>query len=209
MIQKFFCFFFSFISLGSTYFKMCECVCVLACACARADVNALPLPFTHPPFPLQNGELMYAELSFPRGGQYPPGTLPRRKPEPTIYAQIDHGLSSNVPPVSMGVVPVSSGIMGGTSMCPSTSLSGAPICSSGMMGGGMMGGGGPPILMGNPGMVPGGIPIGDVSIAAYTTPAPPPHGFGGHPLAPAVVPEEDEQATAETPLMTNPKESEV
>ncbi|XP_037786540.1 nephrin-like [Penaeus monodon] len=156
----------------------------------------------------QNGELMYAELSFPRGGQYPPGTLPRRKPEPTIYAQIDHGLSSNVPPVSMGVVPVTSGMMGGTSMCPSTSLSGAPICSSGMMGG-MMGGGGPPIMMGNPGMVPGGIPIGDVSIAAYTTPAPPPHGFGGHPLAPAVVPEEDEQATAETPLMTNPKESEV
>ena len=49
----------------------------------------------------QGGELMYAELSFPRGhygavpgGQAVPyvagGTLPRRKPDPTIYAQIDH-----------------------------------------------------------------------------------------------------------------------
>ncbi|XP_064119499.1 synaptogenesis protein syg-2-like [Macrobrachium nipponense] len=162
-------------------------------------------PRTMAPNSPQNGELMYAELSFPRGApQYPQGTIPRRKPEPTIYAQIDHGLGPV--PVSMGVVPVSGmggsvvGTLGGTmacnmgtgSMCHTAPMVSSGLCSS------------PTAMMG----MSVAVDPANLSVA-YTTPAPPPHGFGGNPLTPPVVPEEDEQPTAETPLMNNHKESEV
>ncbi|XP_066966605.1 neural cell adhesion molecule 2-like [Macrobrachium rosenbergii] len=163
-------------------------------------------PRTMAPSSPQNGELMYAELSFPRGApQYPQGTIPRRKPEPTIYAQIDHGLGPV--PVSMGVVPVSGmggsvvGTLGGTmacnvgtgSMCHTAPMVSSGLCSS------------PTAMMG----MSVAVDPANLSVA-YTTPAPPPHGFGGNPLTPPpVVPEEDEQPTAETPLMNNHKESEV
>ncbi|XP_068241139.1 cell adhesion molecule 2-like [Palaemon carinicauda] len=167
-------------------------------------------PRTMAPGSPQNGELMYAELSFPRGTapQYSQATLPRRKPEPTIYAQIDHGLGPV--PVSIGVVPVTGmggsvvGTLGGTMACNvGTSMVGGSMChTSPMVSSGLCGS--PTAMMG----MSVAVDPANLSVA-YTTPAPPPHGFGGNPLTPPVLPEEDEQPTAETPLMNNHKESEV
>nr|XP_045597283.1 nephrin-like [Procambarus clarkii] len=165
----------------------------------------------------QNGELMYAELTFPRGGQYPTTTLSRRKPEPTIYAQIDHVMPGA--PVSMGVVPVS----GGGMVCSSSgglmagnlggSVAGvmggtmAPGMGAGVIGGGVCPSSSASLVISS--MCPPAPLIGDLDRIAYTTPTPPPHGFGGHPLTPPVLPEEEDQVTVETPLMNSHKESDV
>ncbi|XP_045127672.1 synaptogenesis protein syg-2-like isoform X2 [Portunus trituberculatus] len=157
----------------------------------------------------QEGELMYAELAFPPGASYPAGSLPRRKPDHTIYAQLDHcvpGMPGAVP-----CVPVSSG---GMMECPTSGLMGGNLGGSvaGVLSGSVCPGMGVGVsTMAAPTTLCPPAPVSamaDINRMAYT-PAPPPHGFGGHPLTPPVLPEEDEQVTPDTPLMKNPKESEV
>lgn len=166
---------------------------------------------------------MYAELAF--HGGYSQASLPRHKPsEPTIYAQIDHGMS----PGPLPCVPVSG--VGANPMveCSSPSLIGSSLGGSvaGVMsGGGVCAGGNgvgmvPPttsMCLGSsippppPICTPVTVATSDMGRIGYIDPAPPPVGFGGHPLTPPVVPEEEELplATVETPLMDNHKESAV
>ncbi|KAK3849722.1 hypothetical protein Pcinc_043535 [Petrolisthes cinctipes] len=180
-------------------------------------------PNRAPPSHPQNSELMYAELAF--HGGYSQASLPRHKPsEPTIYAQIDHGM----PPGPLPCVPVSG--VGGNPMieCSSASLIGSSLGGSvaGISGGGVCAGGSggglipPPTSMclGGSSIPPPppictsvSVPTTDLGRIGYIDPAPPPVGFGGHPLTPPVLPEEEELplATVETPLMDNHKESAV
>ncbi|XP_053632422.2 nephrin-like [Cherax quadricarinatus] len=173
----------------------------------------------------QNMELMYAELTLPRGvAHYPTATFSRRKQEPSIYAQIDHAVPSV--PLSRNVVPVISCGSGGIVVSSVDGLMGSSLCGSvvgvmsGEMGGSMgrskgasIGGMGGSVCTGS-GIVMGAMCsqeaiARDFESLAQATHTPPPQEFRGPPLTPPIHPEEDEQATAETPLMSDHKESEV
>ncbi|XP_053628522.1 nephrin-like isoform X2 [Cherax quadricarinatus] len=173
----------------------------------------------------QKGELMYAELSFPScGGQYPTATFSRRKPEPTIYAQIDHStpgvpLSMSVVPVNSGRIVVSSvdGLMGGNhGGSVAEIMGGSMACAtggsiSGSIGGSTVGRGGSVcpgnILTGT--ICPQSKTAGDNNNFSHSTATPPSHEVARHPLIPPIPPEEDEQVTVETPLINNQKKSEL
>ena len=156
---------------------------------------------------------MYAELAaFPRP-EYSGGTLPRRNPDATtIYAQIDHNLTSLPPPQHQLPPPPSQHQLPPPpsqhfipeqqiqqlhqhQLSPQHQTTNLPQHMRHATIGHSIGI--PTLPLGTP----------------YPTPAPP-QGFGGAPVfnpssPPPVLHEEEELDNAETPLMNNHKESEV
>ncbi|CAL4175018.1 unnamed protein product, partial [Meganyctiphanes norvegica] len=166
-----------------------------------------PRQQTHQPHAQSGGELMYAELAFPRqgpgscvaaqsnmpagsaAGSGGGGTLPRRRPqlEPSYYAQLDHNLTGLPPPGQH--MPLSTAT---TTHLPMSMAYSMPMEV-------------PP---------PMGIPCSmsnqeNIMLQGYPNPTPPPVGFGGSPLVyagppvPGLEELEDVTVTAETPLMNN------